>query len=56
MTHEDAEAVLHEAQEIQRHLAAQDEQIRRTADTMERTAKTLDRIVAHLGIDAGETA
>jgi F420-0:gamma-glutamyl ligase-like protein len=35
MTYKDAEAVLHEAREIQRHLKAQDE--------------ALDRIVAHLG-------
>jgi len=48
MTYEDAEAVLHEAQQIQRHLATQDEQI-------ERTIRTLDRIVAHLDIASGET-
>jgi hypothetical protein len=56
MTYEDAEAVLHEAQQIQTHLATQDEQIRRTAESIERTTKTLDRIMAHLNIDAGETA
>ncbi len=53
MTYEDADAVLHEAQQIQRHLTAQDEQLVRTAEAMERAATVLDRIVAHLGIDAG---
>jgi hypothetical protein len=56
MTYEDAEAVLHEAQQIQAHLALQDEKIRGTAESIERTAKTLDRIMAHLNIDPGETA
>ncbi len=54
MTYDDAEAVLHEAQEIQRHLAIQDEQIHRTMDTLERTARILQVIVAQLGCDTGE--
>lgn len=54
MTYEDAEAVLHEAQQIQSHLAVQDEQLMRTVESMERTAQTLALIAAHLGLAVAE--
>jgi hypothetical protein len=56
MTYEDAEAVLHEAQQIQAHLTAQDERLVHTVEAIERAATVLDRLVVHLGIVAGAPA